>query len=387
MISKVLLLDGHTVQAISVARSLKERGYEVTAFIESKLSYGYVCRYIDHKIKSPKQSDAANFLPFIKEFLRRAPQDLIIPLYNDSAEFLSIHKQEIEKEFNTTCAVPEYATFIQAHDKEKLMELCREHGIPHPRTTFLSEENMAEAAKYVGFPSLIKPNISSGARGIMLVDNMEELKAKYPSIAENFGRCTLQEYIDHTGIYYNVMLYRDRNGDVHEPVVIKIMRYFPLKGGTSCYCETIRHDGLVKICQQTLDVLDWHGFADFDIMESKTGELKIIEINPRVPSSIHAAYISGINYPELMVKDAENQPMPHYRCSFGKALRFFGLDVMWFAFSPQRLNFKPSWFNLFGKNVYYQDGSLKDPLPMAMGVISGIMKYLNPAFRKSKLES
>ena len=118
MISKVLLLDGHTVQAISVARSLKERGYEVTAFIESKLSYGYVCRYIDHKIKSPKQNDAEKFLPFIKEFLRRAPQDLIIPLYNDSAEFLSIHKQEIEKEFNTTCAVPEYATFIQAHDKE-----------------------------------------------------------------------------------------------------------------------------------------------------------------------------------------------------------------------------------------------------------------------------
>ena len=38
------------------------------------------------------------------------------------------------------------------------------------------------------------------------------------------------------------MLYRDKSGGAMEAVIIRIMRYFPLKGGTSCYCETIQNE-------------------------------------------------------------------------------------------------------------------------------------------------
>ena len=49
----ILLLDAHTVQSISVARSLKENGHVIFGFIESRLSYGYVSRFVDHKILCP----------------------------------------------------------------------------------------------------------------------------------------------------------------------------------------------------------------------------------------------------------------------------------------------------------------------------------------------
>ena len=58
---------------------------------------------------------------------------------------------------------------------------------------------------------------------------------------------------------------------------------------------------------------------------------------------------------------------------------------MWFLFSKDRFRFRPSWFKLFGKNVFYQDGSLKDPFPMIMGCVAGVLKYMRPQFRKSKL--
>ena len=62
----ILLLDGHTVQAISVARSLKDKGYTVSAFIESKLSYGFVSRYVDNKILSPSLSHSSSvYLNFL----------------------------------------------------------------------------------------------------------------------------------------------------------------------------------------------------------------------------------------------------------------------------------------------------------------------------------
>lgn len=50
MMVRVLLLDGHTVQALSVARFLKSAGYKETAIIESRISYGYASRYVDEKI-------------------------------------------------------------------------------------------------------------------------------------------------------------------------------------------------------------------------------------------------------------------------------------------------------------------------------------------------
>lgn len=383
---RVLLLDAHTVQSISVAYSLKEKGHEISGLMESKTSYGYVSRYIDHKILCPVLLDSPSiYLDFLHDYLQKNPQDVIIPMYNDSAELLSRNKEKIEKIFSVMCAVPEYETFMKAHDKEKLMRICKDQGFPHPRTSFLSVENMGEAVSYVGFPALIKPNISSGARGIVIVHDALELQEKFPTIEREFGRCTLQEYIDHTGIYYNVMLYRDRRGDFHESVILKIMRYFPLKGGTSCYCETIQHDYLVDICKKVLDTLGWIGFADFDIMESKAGEYKIIEINPRVPASIHAAYVSGVNYPAMIMDDIKGQLISSYDYHSGRSLRFWGLDVMWFLFSSQRFSYRPSWFKFFGKDVFYQDGSFKDPLPMLMGCLQGVIKYMNPQFRKGKL--
>lgn len=66
-------------------------------------------------------------------------------------------------------------------------------------------------------------------------------------------------------------------------------------------------------------------------------------------------------------------------------VRWFGLDVMWFLMSSERFSFKPSWFKFFGKNIYYHDGSFRDPMPMIAGCLAGVIKYLNPSFRKAKL--
>lgn len=72
------------------------------------------------------------------------------------------------------------------------MRICKDQGFPHPRTSFLSVENMHEAVSFVGFPALIKPNISSRTRGIVIVHDVLELQEKFPTLEREFGRCTLQ---------------------------------------------------------------------------------------------------------------------------------------------------------------------------------------------------
>ena len=136
-----------------------------------------------------------------------------------------------------------------------------------------------------------------------------------------------------------------------------------------------------------MEKLNWNGFADFDVLEEvQTHELKIIEINPRVPSSFQAAFAAEVDFGKVFVADEFNEPMPKFEYKIGKQVRWMGLDVMWFLFSKDRFKFKPSWFNFFGKEVSYHDGAWNDPLPMLAGMFAGALKYLNPNFRKAKLK-
>lgn len=399
--SKILLLDGEGVQVVCMARELNRLGHELSALCMQKVSSGYATKYLHHKYKSPNPHDAEAYKEYFYEHLKEHRYDLIIPMGDESAYFLSREKTTVEQQYKMLCAVEDYSTFELANDKQKLMELCEACDVVHPRTRALplcKRENggamQAEALKgvadYVGFPAMIKPNLSAGAKGITRVECMEELAEKYPAIAETFGACTLQQFVEQPDYYYNVMLFRKHDGKTAASTVIKIRRFFPLKGGTSCYSETVEHSFLIEQCERCLDKLGWHGFADFDVLEDKhTGELKIIEINPRVPSSLQASFAAGVNFAKIFVDEylgsgAEVFDMTKYK--LGKQVRWFGLDVMWFLMSPQRFSFKPSWFRFWGKNVSYHDGSWRDPMPMIAGCLQGVVKYLDPDFRKAKLK-
>lgn len=384
----VLLIDGENVQSICIARSLSEDGHRVILFANSRISSGYVSRYMDERHIVPDIiHNQLAFEKYFYHYLSSENVDVIIPMGDEGAMFLSRNKEYIEGKYSCKCAVPTSAVFDVANNKQRLMELCKRHNLPHPRTKSITIDSISDAVRYVGLPAMIKPDISAGAKGIVKVESIEEIEDKLPNIIAEFGPSTLQEYVEHSGYYYNVMIYRNKKGEISAYTIIRIMRFFPIKGGSSCYCQTIEHDYLLSVCKKTLELLNWTGFADFDILEDAvTGEVKIIEINPRVPSSLQASSAAGVDFAKIIVADEMCLAIPQYKYIAGKEIRWFGLDVMWFLFSKQRFTFKPSWFNFFGANVSYQDGSFKDPLPMIVGCFAGVIKYLNPRYRKSKFE-
>lgn len=386
MMKNILLINAEGVQAICMARSLRKQGHHVIGFCNHKMTSGYATRWLSEKYVSPDVTlHGEEFGRYLYAYLKGHKVDAVIPLADDGAEFLSRHKAEIEA-MGTICAIPSFDIFNVANDKQQLMALCEKYSLSHPKTRGLNPKDLKSAADYVSFPAMIKPNLSQGAKGIVRVNSMAELEAKFPDIHRQFGACTLQQYVDQPDYYYNVMMYRDKHGKVVGQTIIKIRRFFPLKGGTSCYSETVEHPFLLKECETVLDRLEWTGFADFDVLEDKrTGELKIIEINPRVPSSFQAAFAAGMDFGRIFMADLFNEPMPKFDYHTGMQVRWMGLDVMWFLFSPDRFRFKPSWFKFFGKNVSYHDGAWNDPLPMFAGMFAGVVKYLNPEFRKSKL--
>lgn len=332
-----ILIVGGGLQALSVARSLKKERYSVIALLH-RGDISTKSKYIDELYTIDiTPTYKKEYLSSVHRVLQVHAISVIIPLSDVTAEFLSIHKVNLEHEYHLKCAIPNYDIFQKANDKWQLMDLCKENFIPHPRTQLLTSSNLQEAAGAIGFPALIKPNISVGARGITMVCSLSDLQDKYDGILRKYGECTLQEYIDTSGApYYNVMMYRDEKGNIINTAIIEIIRYYPIKGGSSSFCRTIESKELSEICKKTLEVLNWIGFADFDILQTKDGDFKIIEINPRVPASIRAAEVSGINFPALIVNDILGIKISPYTYVPNKQLRYLGLDIMWFISSNRR---------------------------------------------------
>lgn len=381
--NNVLVLGGG-LQALSVVSSLKESGCCTFVMGDNNDPVKY-SRCIDCYIPACLSMHDSSFLNQICNEVLMHNCRLIIPMSDKLTEFLSINRKQIELRTRAICAVMDYEILSIALNKRSLLDFCEQNSLPHPKNISLENRTLKEAVDYIGFPALIKPDVSVGARGITLVRNYEELKAKIDSVTLKYGTCCLQEYIEHKGRpYYNVMLFRSKDGEVLSSTVLEIMRYYPIKGGSSSFGRTIYSPQLVRICSKVLDLLGWIGFADFDVLQTEEGEYKIIEINPRVPASLRAAAVSGINFPEIMVDYYLNGTVKEYKYQPGKYLRFLGLDLMWFLKSPNRFKVTPSWFTFWSKDLYYQEGGIYEWRAMICFLLSGIRKVFDSEARKEK---
>jgi len=378
--AKVLLYGGF-VQVLSASASLKACAHHVVVAAENDIigkRARSISNYIEFNISLPEEQVTNNLI----NLCNAGGIDVIIPMEDAYATHLSHNKKKIERDTHSICAVPDWDVFSMVSDKEKLLSFCKYHGIGHPKTAPIND-NFDVLVSEIGFPSLIKPNHSEGSKGIVLVHSKGELQANAKEIKKKYGECTLQEYIENDH-YYNLMLYRSSTGKFSNHVIIKILRYYPIKGGSSCLAVSMEDRKMVDMCKKLLENLNWVGMADFDILEKGTGDYKIIEINPRVPASLRGAEISGVNFPEIILSDLIKKEMPVYDYTTGKYLRFLGLDIAWFVASKNRFKCQPSWFKFFGKEIYYEDGGMRDLPSMLTYFWSGIKKQLSSEFRKSK---
>lgn len=366
--NSTVLIYGGGLQAVSTARSLKEKGYKVGLYLYHA-DYSSKSPALDFVIIDEIPFDTTSLINVIKS--NRI--DAIIPMSDKTALFLSKNKDTIYKTSGCRVCVPDYNIMDIASDKLKLMVFCSENDFPHPLTLQDSDVNSTNAHS-LPYPVLIKPNHSVGARGILKVNNPHELLTRLPNINKKYGACHIQEYIKGNLPYYNVMIFRNSKGEIINHSILEIIRYYPLSGGSSCLCKSIENPDILNLCTSLLNKLNYSGFADFDILQTVGGEYKIIEINPRVPASLRGAAISGVNFPALIVADALGIKENGGIYSPGKYLRYLGLDLMWFLKSPKRFKTTPSWFKFINKNTFYQEGGMKDWKPMISSLLSNLKK-------------
>lgn len=381
---KVLILDGDAAHAVAMMECLTSSGYETAVLCHKKISYGYHSYYAKERYLGPNSKNIEEYAKFCLNFLSRHKFDVIIPTSDATAEFISSYKLDLQK--LTSLLMPDLDVFMSAYDKNKLMSLCREKGYPHPWTVDLSKTTTDDTSvKDFPYPALIKPNHTSGARGMTYVADYDAFVAAYDNIHKEYGECHLQQFIPAGGRQVKIQIITDVNGNAAYCSAIWKQRYYPVKGGSSCCNVTIDEPEYYSICGKILKDIGWVGFADFDLIENpSTGELLIMEINPRTPACVRSVYKSGLDFATMIADASLGKPLGKYTYKSGVKLRHLGFDVLWFLKSPNRFKAKPSWFEFFGKNLYYQDWIKGNFTSFFWGTIGNIKKIMNPEFRKAK---
>lgn len=371
-----VLLIGAGTQGLVIAKSLFRLGHKVFVVVSERGNYADYSRYVCKRIIVNQDEESQDYLNEFVQAIKQYEIDIVIPMGDAGALFLSRNKEVLLQ--HVKYILPDYPDFDCGYDKSKLMHVCEENGYPHPHTqvNINSIEDIDE--KKLVFPLLIKPNQTCGGRGMTLVNNYEQIVELLPGIVKTYGTCHLQQYIRPGGAQVEVQLYIDEKKELVQSSVIYKYRWYPEKGGSSCCATCVKNDKIVKILYDLLVKINWVGFADFDTIEdSDTGELLIMELNPRVPACVKTAIVSGIDWGEIIIDEYTGASRKNYDLKTGRILRHLGFEVLWFLKSKNRWKTKPNWLKLIGRNIYYQDMSdWTDPMPFIKGSLRNIKKVL-----------
>jgi D-aspartate ligase len=385
--ASVLVLEGDTRQCLPVIRALKARGHTVTIACPSRLTLGWMSRFPDRRLLLPSPSDEGGgpFIAALSRVLERDRPDVTLPLFDPGAHAVAQHRDALT--LWTRIPIVDLDTFMLARDKANTMRLCQEAGVPAPLTWFPEREPIGDIAARATYPVLVKPRIAHGAVGIARVDGAAALEAEYARVSAERGPCLVQEYIPQDGLQYKAELFRGSGGELHAAVVFEKTRWFPVDGGTSSLNRTVHRPDIVETGRRLLDAMNWVGYADIDLIEDRRdGLAKVMEVNPRVTGSVKIAFEAGVDFADLLVRQALGQPLPTYESyRVGISMRYLPLDVLWFLYSPDRFRAKPSWFRFFGADQCEQVFTWDDPGPFLALTFDGVRRLMSPMVRSAKL--
>jgi len=290
------LLEAEYRKVLPVVRAFAKKGHNVYTVSLNRFSIGGSSKYVA-KNYFLKELTPENVL----EIVERHNVDVIIPSNEKSVELLSFNRER----FDIPLITPSIESYLICRDKLKTVQFAEELGVRVPKTfTFKDYKDFIEHFEQIDVsPLVIKPKSSAGSRGLVYINNRDELLGTLTKeYIEKYGFPLIQERIPSGGrpvgssfLYYNG---EEVLGFCHQRI-----REYPPSGGPSTLAVSIYDEEALNIGKRLLDSLNWNGLAMVEFKEDpRTSELVLMEINPRMWGTIGLAIFSGADFTDAIVK-------------------------------------------------------------------------------------
>ncbi len=308
MTMRILLTDASYKHTLGAVRTLGKRGIYVIAGSSTQHSISFYSKYCRERVIYPSPRDEQRFASFLIEYIGSKQVDVILPIGYLACTALSRHKEE----FDGLVKIPvaDYSAMKIAGDKDLTMKFAASQGIAMPNL-YRNGEDVAS------YPVVVKGLIESGK--ISYANSPQELSDLNPEGA------LIQEYIPGEGYGFFALFNQGRPRAIF---MHKRIREYPITGGPSTVAESIYDEELKRQGIRLLEALKWHGVAMVEFKkDSRDGEFKLMEINPKFWGSLDLATASGVDFPYLAARMAvEGDIEPQYTYNTGIRFRWLFPD-------------------------------------------------------------
>jgi predicted ATP-grasp superfamily ATP-dependent carboligase len=366
----VFITDGYWRKTLAAVRALGGEGVRVVVGEFTRFAPALFSRFARRAVVYENgQTTERAFAESIAECARVNGCGVVMPMEEDTLLALARNRDVFGGIVELPCDSAENIEF--ARDKARVIEHALKIGIACPKTLRADElagtDGVKRVEAEVGFPAVIKPRVSSGARGLRYVECPEDFAAAYAEVHARFPNPLVQERLPGEGDAVCVSVLRDRDSIPRAVFTHRRLRQYPVEGGASTLRVGIRLPELESEAVRLLKSMNWFGVACVEFKRDvRDGRYKLMEVNPRFWGSLSLAVESGVNFPMLLYRLARGEKLgypPDYRPGMMTRWMIPG-DVMHFLRSPERFRMKPGFLELSGRKLRHETFRADDPFPL-----------------------
>ena len=252
-----------------------------------------------------------SYIDFLINYCREKHISAIIS-FSDFDIPVLVRSKERFKEHGITLLLSDEHVIETCNDKWKAYQFLSSLGLPQPKTYIdldLLKQDIQNGR--MSFPIIIKPRCGWDSLGVYEVTRQEELDVMYKKShkallnstlkyeAELLGNACIimQEKI--VGAVFGFNLFNDLNGNYVTTVVIQELRTDSGKKYASQVAD-------VKLFENTAKLVSSHLkhilMMDIDFFLTSSGEIVILDLNPRFGGLYPLAHLAGANFPKQIVE-------------------------------------------------------------------------------------
>lgn len=295
-----VLVMGLHLNGLGVLHNLAARDLPVIAIDHRPHEPGFRSRYGRKAVCPDPEREPERLLDFLMALGRSLPwRPVLLPTNDEFALFVSRLRTTLQEAF--TCALPPEDVVEALVDKWKFASLTERLGVAAPKTYRpRSEAELAGLQGILRFPCVLKPIRTSIWKGsgrpkVCPAASIETLSAMWRRFSGPDGDLIVQEAVPgDDGRAYLYFAYYDECSRPLSEIVIRKIRQYPPRFGTACLAEGVSAPDVIERSRLLLRSIGYRGLVDVEFKrDSGDGELKIIEVNPRVGLQHELAARSG----------------------------------------------------------------------------------------------
>ena len=271
--------------AIKSLRLVKHRG-KIISTDSNALSAGLYLA--DRGYKVPPATSGL-FVEAALDIIKKERLDVVLPTSGFDIIPYSKHKTVFEQE-GVTVAMSDYEVIDTCLDKKRFYgRLKGRFDLPFTAT---------HKSESVMYPCIVKPVFGKGSKDVFFCGNESDLDEKM-KVHQNM---LIQEYLPGREFTIDVL------SDLDKRAIVAVPRErIEVKAGISFKGKIVLDTGIQNECVEVAEYLGIRGPSCMQMKCDCNGVPKIVEVNPRMGGGTIMATYAGINFPDLVLKLANDE--------------------------------------------------------------------------------